>query len=444
MDKNIENNEINNALLIQLAELQQKLRAKESEIKTLEQENADLKKGIIKPEKTSLKGITKYYLKSGELRFKFSIYNENGIKKKYSGFKTQTEAERERRTLLKLRDEQKLVSYIKNQKLTYDDLYNQYLTFCKANNYAPTTISAGIGLYENHLKYFFSEMKISEITKTSCQDWAVEIKELPNFGPSAYNNTLKKAKAIWNCALKNDVITLPNPFNVLKPIDITKEKETRTVRIDREEGELLIIAAKNLFNDYTAPMIACGIYAGIREGEVLGLKWSDIDFKESTINIQRQVQRITKKELNKKLSENSNLTADDILITERLKTKASRAKIGVPKRLIKELEIYKQSLISDGRVYELCFTNDGHPLNSDILVDQRFEKVLQVVFDDPNYMTFHQLRGSCATILHKEGVPSKVIQRLLRHSKVSITEDNYIDLKSTSEYAKSELDRVFH
>ena len=144
--------------------------------------------------------------------------------------KINTEAAREKRNLLKLRDERKLASYIKNQKLTFDDLHNQYLTFCKANNFAPSTISAGKGLYENHLKDFFFDMKISEITKTVVQDWAVERKELPDFGPSAYNNALKKAKAIWNCALENDVITLPNPFNVLKPVDITKEKEIKAIR----------------------------------------------------------------------------------------------------------------------------------------------------------------------------------------------------------------------
>jgi len=190
-------------------------------------------------------------------------------------------------------------------------------------------------------------------------------------------------------------------------------------------------------------MIACGLYAGIREGEVLGLKWNDIDFDNCTINIQRQVQRITKKTLMKILSDNPKLTENDILITERLKTKASRAKIAVPKILIDELKTYKKSLITKGKLFDLCFTKDGHPLNSDDLVDQRFEKVLQVVFNNPNYMTFHELRGSCATILHKEGVPTKVIQRLLRHSKASITEDIYIDIKSTSDYVKNELNRVF-
>ena len=439
----MENNEINTALLIQLAKLQQELSEKENEIKALEMENANLRKGIAKREKTSLKGIYKVERKSGEIRYGFAIYDENRKKIKIERFKTQTEADRERRTLLKLRDERKLASYIANQNLTFEDLYNQYKTFSKANNFALNTTGPGEGLYRNYLQYFFADMKISEITKTVVQDWAVERKELPVFYPSAYNNALKKAKAIWNCAINNDVTTLQNPFNVLKPVDTTKEKEAREVRIDREEGELLILAAKDLFNDYTAPMIACGIYAGIREGEVLGLKWSDIDFEESTINIQRQVQRITKKELNIILSENSNLTADDILITERLKTKASRAKIAVPKRLIKELKTYKQLLISEGRLYDLCFTKDGHPLNSDDLVDQRFEKVLQVVFDDPNYMTFHELRGSCATILHKEGVPTKVIQRLLRHSKAAITEDIYISIKNNSDYVKSELDRAF-
>lgn len=438
----MENSEQINALLIQLTKQQQELDAKEKEVIALKTENTNLKKGVIKNKRTSIKGIIQYMLKSGEIRYRFYVYDEKGKKTKYSGFKTLTEAERERRTILKLRDELKLASYKKNQKLTFEDMYNQYSKYAKANNFAYNTTSAGDGIYRNHLQYF-SNMKISDITKSVVQDWSVEKIEMPDFRPSAYNNALKKAKAIWNCALNNDITTLPNPFKVLKPIDITKEKEQHEVRIDREEGKLLIFKAKELFKDYTAPMIACGLYAGIREGEVLGLKWNDIDFDNCTINIQRQVQRITKKTLMKILSDNPKLTENDILITERLKTKASRAKIAVPKILIDELKTYKKSLITKGKLFDLCFTKDGHPLNSDDLVDQRFEKVLQVVFNNPNYMTFHELRGSCATILHKEGVPTKVIQRLLRHSKASITEDIYIDIKSTSDYVKNELNRVF-
>ena len=42
-----------------------------------------------------------------------------------------------------------------------------------------------------------------------------------------------------------------------------------------------------------------------------------------------------------------------------------------------------------------------------------------------------------------EGVPTKVIQKLLRHGRASITEDIYIDIDNTSDFVKQELNRVF-
>ena len=58
-------------------------------------------------------------------------------------------------------------------------------------------------------------------------------------------------------------------------------------------------------------------------------------------------------------------------------------------------------------------------------------------------MKFHELRGSCATILHKKEVSTKVIQKLLRHGRASITEDIYIDIDNTSDFVKQELNGVF-
>ena len=43
----------------------------------------------------------------------------------------------------------------------------------------------------------------------------------------------------------------------------------------------------------------------------------------------------------------------------------------------------------------------------------------------------------------KKGVPTKVIQKLLRHGRASITEDIYIDIDNTSDFVKQELNRVF-
>ena len=181
----------------------------------------------------------------------------------------------------------------------------------------------------------------------------------------------------------------------------------------------------------------------MRQGEVLGLKWSDIDFEAKTIDIQRQIQRITKKNLFKILEENPNLSEEDILITDRLKTETSRSKIAVPTVLIEELKEYRAALINRGVLEDLCFTKYGKPLIAVDFIKQRFQRALKVAFGQRNFMKFHELRGSCATILHKKGVPTKVIQKLLRHGRASITEDIYIDIDNTSDFVKQELNRVF-
>lgn len=245
------------------------------------------------------------------------------------------------------------------------------------------TITSGEGLYRNYLQ-FFSDKKVVDITKQVVQNWAIEAKKImPVY---SYNNTLKKAKAIWNCALKNDITILPNPFNILSAINIKKERKNRkNVRINMEQGALLIEVAKMLFNDYTAPIIACSFYAGMRQGEVLGLKWSDIDFEAKTIDIQRQIQRITKKNLLKILEENPNLSEEDILITDRLKTETSRSKIAVPTVLIKELKGYRASLINRGVLEDLCFTKYGKPLIAVDFIKQRFQRALKVAFGKRNF-----------------------------------------------------------
>ncbi len=53
---------------------------------------------------------------------------------------------------------------------------------------------------------------------------------------------------------------------------------------------------------------------------------------------------------------------------------------------------------------------------------------LKQVFGNEKYMDFHELRGSCATILYLAGVPVKIIQGILRHGKMAITEDVYIQI----------------
>lgn len=430
-----------NALLNQLTKQQQEINSKEEEIKVLQQENQKLKQNIPKKEKIKNSSVYRVERKRLGPTYGFTIYDENLKKIRLEHFRTKSAAEAERRKMLELRDKRKLASYIETQHIFFKDLYRAYQTNASANNFALNTISAADSLYRNHLQ-FFADMKVHKITKLVAQQWAEEKRY--NIGPSAYNNCLKLLKAIWNNAYRNDIITLSNPFNILETIDVKKEKIIRQkVLIETKECENLINTAKSMFNDYTGLVIACSFYAALREGEVLGLFWSDIDFKNNLITIQRQVQRITKKQLQELIEKNPHLTEYEIKLTFRLKTYSSKATIAVPQVLIDKLRNYKENLERLGQVHELCFTMDGTPLVARDFIKNRFHKVLNVVYGDKNYMIFHDLRTSCATLLHKKGVPTKVIQNLLRHGKASTTENIYIDIDSTSDYVKNLLNNSF-
>lgn len=427
------------ALLNQLVKAQEELDQKDKEINALNKENAKLKSG--KPLKSKqTDGIYEIQRKKCTV-YGFKIYDEFGHTVRKEGFGTIAEAQAKRRELLALRDDKKLSLTLKNNSQTFQYFVDEYMKMAEAE-FAINTIEATESIIRNHLTSLL-ELKIPQLTKKMAREWANEYRN--KIKASAYNNTLKKVKAIWNYALKIDLTNTPNPFTHLEPISIEKEKKVRKdVRIDKVEMDKLMQAAYKKFDDYTPYIIACAVYAGLREGECLGLNWRDIDFSTNTISINTQLQKVTKKRLQKILDKNPNLSENDVLITTRLKTKASKADIVVPSLLLDLLKEYKKKLMANNNLHELCFCNpDGSPLVARDFVRYKYQKVVKEVFGSETYVHFHELRGSCATVLHTEGVSSKIIQGLLRHSKQQITDDIYIKVDRKSKNVSDELNRVF-
>ncbi len=83
------------------------------------------------------------------------------------------------------------------------------------------------------------------------------------------------------------------------------------------------------------------------------------------------------------------------------------------------------------------------PIVARDFVRYKFQKVLDKAFGDKMLLRFHELRGSGATILHLEGVPSKIIQAMLRHDKLATTEDIYINVGGKTKEIAEHLNRVF-
>ena len=157
------------------------------------------------------------------------------------------------------------------------------------------------------------------------------------------------------------------------------------------------------------------ITAGLREGELLGLKWEDVDLESGKLSVRRT------------LSESSERGH----IFEPPKNGKGR-NIRLAARAVKSLRDHLQRQLDEieqtGDLYRdqgLVFpTTVGTPMNQSNLTSRSFKPLLERA-GLPRTVRLHDLRHTCATLLLCEGVHPKLVQELLGHANISITLDTY-------------------
>lgn len=195
---------------------------------------------------------------------------------------------------------------------------------------------------------------------------------------------------------------------------------------------------------------------GMREGELFGLTWPNVNLKDGTLQVTQQ------------LAENN---GHPCLVKP--KTKSAVRQIDLPAIALTALREHCQRALADGTFHNalgLVFTDtDGKPMRRSNFLRREFfplleragifqvEKIVdpqtgQPVIDpatgEPKtgkvFIRFHDLRHTCATLALKEGIPAHVVSRMLGHARVSITMDLYAHvLPGQGKEAARTMDAVF-
>ncbi len=151
---------------------------------------------------------------------------------------------------------------------------------------------------------------------------------------------------------------------------------------------------------------------GLRRGEVLGLRWEDVDLAESRLHICQQLQRI-----------------DGELRLAPLKTRASRRDLPLIEGL--RFALINQQKVTGGSTFVFA-TRSGNPIEPRNYV-RSFKRLCAKAEVRP--IRLHDMRHTAATLLKKMGAPARDVQLILGHSTVTITQNIYQhdDMESRAE-----------
>ena len=166
--------------------------------------------------------------------------------------------------------------------------------------------------------------------------------------------------------------------------------------------------------DRFEPLYMLAISTGLRRGELLGLRWKDVDLERGTLRVGRALVREAGRH-----------------VLGETKTRRGRRQINLTPRAVSTLKAHckkqleeKIKLTGLHRDHGLIFaTRVGTPINPENLVNRSLKPLLERA--SLPEIRFHDLRHTCATLLLGRRVHPKLVQELLGHATIAMTLDTY-------------------
>lgn len=339
--------------------------------------------------------------------------NDKGklIRKQFTG-KTQAEV----RNKLDNFKKQMLMGVLNDNKITVSTWFYTWLFDYRKQDLKPKSFQRYHGIYTKYIENTdLGNIKLNDLRTTHLQRYYKKLLD-EKVTPSTIEQINTKLKTCLGDAERQGyiqknwckLVTLPKKTNTKEVKVLTKEEQERFLKaINGHELELL----------YTLTL-----GTGLRIGEILGLKWSDINFDNSELQVNRSLQRTP-------IYENNKIVRYEIQETTP-KTKNAFRTVPIPKNITKSLINYKKeqdihiSLVEEeynNKNYVFC-DKLGKPID-DKKPGRNLKSILSSIDIEP--IKFHALRHTYATRLFELGIPPKTVQHLMGHADIETTMNIY-------------------
>jgi integrase len=292
----------------------------------------------------------------------------------------------------------------KAEQTTFNELAESYLA--SLVTVRATTMKSYRGVIQLHVQPYFGARPIRNITLADIENFRAHL--VGKIGVRTVNKSLTLLSMMLNHALRHRWIS-HNPALLAKKLKQQHAPVESRILTPQQIGALVA----NAGSPRLRTLILTAILTGLREGELLGLKWGDVDFEAHQISVRR--------------------TYTDGAFSEP-KTKASRRRVDFPQDLAAALKRWK--LECPLGELDLVFPNGaGKPENFSNLLRRGLYPALERA--GLRKIRFHDLRNTFTSLAIRTGANIKEIQTALGHASAQITLDVYGHLyeKTTTEAA---------
>ena len=282
------------------------------------------------------------------------------------------------------------------EQVSFEDLAQAFLKDAEPN-VRETTFADYRGNLIRHLIPWFQGWKARDIRRADVERFRAQLLDA-GIGPRTVNKCLTLLGGVFRYAMRHEWIEA-------NPAEGTKLRANSRRSHDLVEANILappeIQALLGAADARWRIIILTAVLTGLREGELLGLAWGDIDWTKRQIYVRQQY------------------TAGRF---SELKTKSSRRRVDMPGELVAELRRWR--LACPPGAHDLVFpTGAGTPENHGNLLARGLYPALRRA--GLRKIRFHDFRHTYASLLIANGEHPKRIQALMGHSSINVTMDVY-------------------
>ena len=288
---------------------------------------------------------------------------------------------------------------------TFAEWLDEWLALKERAGTRPSTLRGYRWLAETHLRPSLGRTKLAKVTPTQIRR-LLEAKADCGLSTATVRHIHAMIRNVLGDAEREELVAR-NAAKLVRPPALSRpERRALTV----EEAQALLLSIRG---DRLEALWACALALGLRRGELLGLRWADVDPAAKTVSVRQALLRV-----------------DGRLVLDRPKTMRSARTIPAPDVIMRHLREHRTRQVAErlragqrwqesGLVFTSVIGTPLEPRNVDRVWHEARSRV------GLGWLRLHDLRHACATFLLLTGASPRTVMETLGHSQIALTMNTY-------------------